>query len=659
MKRTFAALNAALLIMAFPAETVVFAVDKQTGTCGKSITWELDGDTLYLNGKGATDQGLLLPAQIPVHAISVETLNEWQNEKWADICDQVKHIVLCEGITEVSDQAFCMLPQLESVKLPDSLQRIGIMTFAGCPKLSNITITGNVQICDDSFEWDCSLYNPEKPFFMVNDSVLAEYGGNTDEVLVPNKVKTIMRGAFAKHTELKKAVLPQNTMVIDQLAFEDCENLSDVIMPDSLVEIGRRAFSGCRSLKNLTIPSSVQFIGEEAFQDNPWLASYGDFVVLGDGILYRFQGRQKIVPLPDAVKSINKDALSGDKIFEIQIPEAVTEIQTGAIQCSHAVIAGSKGSAAEIYAVENQLQFRDVNAAAPQGTDLTINCEKDGWYFGNSGDYFGSEYFLTDADRQRLKDFGRDTQGVDKAWEGSCVGLALTAILMKNGVFQPSELQDDAKTLSDVEPTDAVRSFINYYQCTQGRDDTTSGMSDFQKVYYMSQHLPNVKHGESPFLLAFDCEGGGSHGVIAYDLEEGAWTYFGRNYDRRILVWDSNFPGRMNDGSCLYFDSLTLDYCIPAYGIHVAEGASDNTDGLVSARNDLNALNAYPYQFPDDKPGDVNLDDSVTVADAVLLCKHLSTEAQLTGRALRLADLSTNLEVDAADLTLLKRLLLL
>ena len=93
--------------------------------------------------------------------------------------------------------------------------------------------------------------------------------------------------------------------------------------------------------------------------------------------------------------------------------------------------------------------------------------------------------------------------------------------------------------------------------------------------------------------------------------------------------------------------------------MHVAEGASDNTAGLVSARNDLNALNAYPYQFPDDKPGDVNLDGSVTVADAVLLCKHLSTEAQLTGRALRLADLSTNLEVDAADLTLLKRLLLL
>ena len=55
---------------------------------------------------------------------------------------------------------------------------------------------------------------------------------------------------------------------------------------------------------------------------------------------------------------------------------------------------------------------------------------------------------------------------------------------------------------------------------------------------------------------------------------------------------------------------------------------------------------------------DVNLDGSVTVADAVLLCRHLTAEAPLNGRALRLADLSCNLIADAADLTLLKRQLL-
>ncbi|MBP0967531.1 MAG: dockerin type I repeat-containing protein, partial [Oscillospiraceae bacterium] len=242
---------------------------------------------------------------------------------------------------------------------------------------------------------------------------------------------------------------------------------------------------------------------------------------------------------------------------------------------------------------------------------------------------------------------------------GSCVGLALTVILAKNGVFAPADLQSDAKTLSDVQPTDAVRSFINYYQCTQGRDGTTTGMSDFQMIYNMSVHLPNVKHGESPFLLTFCCASGGSHGVAAYGLESGVWRYGGKEYDRRILVWDSNYPDALHDDSCLYFNSLTLDFCIPAYGVHVAEGARDNTAGLISARNDLNVLNAYPYQFPDETPGDLNQYGSLTIADAVLLCKHLRAETGLTGRAFRQADLSGDLKVDAVDLTLLKRRMLI
>ncbi len=173
----------------------------------------------------------------------------------------------------------------------------------------------------------------------------------------------------------------------------------------------------------------------------------------------------------------------------------------------------------------------------------------------------------------------------------------------------------------------------------------------------MYRRFTLTKHGESPFFLVFDCYDG-SHGVVAYGLEEGTWSHFGRNYDRRILVWDSNYPDQLNDGSCLYYDSLTLDFCIPAYDVHVAEGASDNTPGLVSARNELNVLNAYPYQFPGDKPGDVNLDDSVTIADALLLCKHLTVEQPVSGRALRLADLSCDGNVNSLDLTLLKRMLL-
>ena len=69
-------------------------------------------------------------------------------------------------------------------------------------------------------------------------------------------------------------------------------------------------------------------------------------------------------------------------------------------------------------------------------------------------------------------------------------------------------------------------------------------------------------------------------------------------------------------------------------------------------------LNAYPDQFPDETAGDLNRDGSVTAADAVLLCRHLTAEKPLTVSALRLADLSGDRIVTAADLSLLKAMCL-
>ena len=63
--------------------------------------------------------------------------------------------------------------------------------------------------------------------------------------------------------------------------------------------------------------------------------------------------------------------------------------------------------------------------------------------------------------RQYLHQIGIDTANPDKSWSGSCAGMAITVILAKNGVFTPSRLQSDAKTLSHIQPTDDVRSFIN------------------------------------------------------------------------------------------------------------------------------------------------------------------------------------------------------
>ena len=86
-------------------------------------------------------------------------------------------------------------------------------------------------------------------------------------------------------------------------------------------------------------------------------------------------------------------------------------------------------------------------------------------------------------------------------------------------------------------------------------------------VCRMLKFARNIPNGAPPFLLTFTTKTG-SHGVVGYGLESGA--------------------------SFLYYDSTTLDYCIPYYGVHVADGTADNTAGIIAVSNDLRALDATP-----------------------------------------------------------------
>ncbi len=56
--------------------------------------------------------------------------------------------------------------------------------------------------------------------------------------------------------------------------------------------------------------------------------------------------------------------------------------------------------------------------------------------------------------------------------------------------------------------------------------------------------------------------------------------------------------------------------------------------------------------------GDINLDGSVSAADAVLLCRYLVGSVQLNGEQAKQADMNEDRKLNAKDLTLLKRVLL-
>lgn len=667
-----------ILSIPFLAAAPVYAVtlspvDSVEQNFGENVSWRIAGNTLYISGSGKTSNGLLLPRGASVQPLSPYTLDSWQNLQWNEYASNIKELIIEEGITAIGAQAFGLLDHLETVRLPASVQTIESMAFAGCPHLQSVSLPEGTHpsIAGDAFEWNTSLYNSSKPFFLLN-SALVEYGGESAEVYIPDDVQDIIHGVFKEHSEITAVSVPVSVTNIGDAAFKDCTNLKTVTFAGqdqtasagNLQSIGSQAFSGCTSLENLSIPQSVVHVGTNAFQENPWLDAAGDYVIVGDGILYCFQGKQKMLSVPDSVKlipggdSIADAAISGDKIVEIQIPQSVKEIQPNAINCKNATIVSAEQSAAAAYALENKIAFRNITDSQPQRPDMTLDYTADGWYFGNSKSVFGDYYDLSDIDRQHLSNLGINTN-YDKTWGGSCTGLAITVILAKNGVFSTSQLQAGTEALSEVEPTEDVVSFINYYQCIQDRGRTPESYEpDYLKFYRMLNIAKNIPCGESPFLLTFATQSG-SHAVVGYGLESGEWVYNGKTYDGRILVWDSNYPKGLNDESCLYYDSQTFNYCIPHYEVHVAEGAADNTAGIITVCNDIDVLNAYPYPFNlHYQKGDLNCDGIFSVADVILLVKHLTVQTTLTDSQMQLADISDDEKVNAIDLTLLKRIML-
>ena len=530
------------------------------------IIWSVEDSKLTVTGTGA-----VLPG------------SSWFYP-WESYRDQIESVAVGEGITALGDWAFAYMKCLEHIELPETLESIGEdcfsydtalpeldlpcsvtsigrncaegctalqsaslpgvedipgRSFYKCSALEHITLSDRVSHVDANAFTGCERLLKDSPFVTVG-SVLYTYTGNEHIVRIPEGITVIADGAFSAENR-----------GVSQVQHND--RLVAVICPESLRHIGQKAFEKCDILMDVQLNEGCETIGTDAFTGCRSL---------------------KALTVPASVKRIGTQ----DK-------------------CSLTDLYGDAGSVAKTFAKRNQIAFH-YRKPEHQGKDMTLDYQKDGWYFGNSKTVFGGDYFLTDADRQYLQQIGIDTANLDRPWSGSCVGLAITVILAKNGVFSPSELQSDAKTLSDIQPTDDVRSFINYYQCIQYDNAFSGSELNAQLFYRMLKNAASIPNGESPFLLTFTTKTG-SHGVAGYGLESGDWEWDGKTYDGRVLIWDSNFPKALHDESCLYFDSATFDYCIPQYGIHVAEGAEDNTAGIITVCNDLNVLNQYPHPIAD------------------------------------------------------------
>ena len=118
--------------------------------------------------------------------------------------------------------------------------------------------------------------------------IITAYTGSDTSLIIPDKIDG------SPVVELAEDLFSDNT------------SLKSVKIGKYVEIIGAYCFYGCTALVSLDIPSGVWFIGNSAFRGTPWIDSQtAEFVIVGDGVLIKYQGSSAYVEIPDNVKHIS------------------------------------------------------------------------------------------------------------------------------------------------------------------------------------------------------------------------------------------------------------------------------------------------------------------------------------------------------------------
>ena len=201
---------------------------------------------------------------------------------------------------------------------------------------------------------------------------------------------------------------------------------------------------------------------------------------------------------------------------------------------------------------------------------------------------------------------------------GLCFGMAAISVLVHNGELTPSDLQEGAETLYDVTLTDDVDALIAYYNSLQLYSEVELASIVEPAMLSKEEHTDmfldcaaRCKEKGTYFMAGISTKKGGTHAVVGMDEISGNWTFDGISYDTCIITYDSNCvkqgteTSAFRDDACIYINSETKQFCIPAY-----EASTENGDVLLYASDDDSLLT---YKAPIRGTAKTNTDVSETV----------------------------------------------
>ncbi len=243
-----------------------------SGTLDTGLTWNLTkAGTLTISGTGA-----------------MPNFDSAENQPWKEKRDQVRKVVIENGVTTVGSCAFQECG-IYNVEIPASVTEIGSSAFQKS-SLLYVNIPGSVKTIGDSAFHSCV---------------------NLSSVTVSEGVEIVGQSAFQSCTSLTSIVLPASIKEVGGSAFFQCQEMvSAVFAPGSQqVKLGNNMFMQCYKLMNITLPQSIDSMGEEMFMNCLMLTE---------------------VEIPQGISTIGMKAFASSGVTTVLIPKSVTTIGSAA-----------------------------------------------------------------------------------------------------------------------------------------------------------------------------------------------------------------------------------------------------------------------------------------------------------------------------------------
>ena len=268
---------------------------------GTNLSWSFDSETgiMTISGKGA------MAEPVP----------------WADMSLEVKGLVLEEGLTTISSNAFTQFKNsISSAKpqltLPSTLQSIGDNAFSALDFTGPLTFPNTVQSIGDYAFYSCDF---------------------TGSLTLPNSLSSIGRRAFMSCGFTGSLTLPDSLQSIGESVFSGCSFTGSLTLPNSLQSIESSAFAWCKFTGSLTLSSSLRSIGNCAFKYCGFTGQLQLPNSLQSIEAHAFYDCKFTGPLtlPKTLESIGNEVFFGSNFTgELTIPKSVKEIGYGAFQGS-------------------------------------------------------------------------------------------------------------------------------------------------------------------------------------------------------------------------------------------------------------------------------------------------------------------------------------